>query len=476
MRMELARPGADSAADRAEWGWRIAAVAVVVVTLAAWARVPSGTFQYDDHDSVVTSPAPPTPASWARAWRSGFRPLLTTSYLLDRRLLGPGPSGFLVTNLLIHLGCALLVLALARRRSLPAVGAAAAALAFALQPADAEAVAYVSGRSSSLAALLLLAGLLAHDRAASAETPGTRRAGSLLAFALFAAAVAVKETALVLPLLVAVWEGTRPAPRRVRARPLVVLHAAGGLGLAVLVLASPRLRELLRYSFEVSPPLRSLAANLAAAPSLVSLWGRPRALSIEHPLPEVTPGAVALGATLAALVVVGGLLLARRRPHAALALLWVPVALLPTNSLVWKLDPVSERSLYLAWVGPALALGAAAGALARLARRPAFVRFAAAATAVTVIAGAGDLVRQRVAVWSDSRSLWREAADRAPASARAWNNLGMAHWEHDEPVPARAAFRRVLELAPGDARARQNLFALALADSSSADVSPGGAP
>ncbi len=465
------RPGAAFTADRA---WRFATAVVIAATLAAWGRVPFGAFQYDDHDSVVTSPAAPTLSAFVSAWRGSLRPLLRSSYLLDRRLWGKGPAGLLAVNLTIHLGCVVCVLALARRRALAPLGAAAAALVFALQPADAEAVAYVTGRSSSLATLFLLLGLLAHDRAASAESAVMRRRALLLALLAFAAAVATKEIALVFPLLVAIWEGTRSASRRTPLRPLLAAYAAAGVCLAGILLSSSRLRALLEYSFAVSPPLRSLAANFAAAPGFLALWIRPGALSVEHPLSATTPQAVALGAALVALLVAGGLALSRRRPPVALALLWVPAALLPTNSLVWKLDPMSERSLYLAWVGPALALGAGVAALFRLATARHVPRAALLGAAALLALGAAVVCARRVAVWSDSRALWREATERAPASTRAWNNLGMAHWEHDDPAPARAAFRRVLALAPGDARARQNLFALALADFSPTASPQGG--
>ena len=72
-------------------------------------------------------------------------------------------GGFLATNLLLHATTVMLVFALARRR-LGHAGALIAALVFAVQPANAEVVAYVSGQSTGLMTPLLLGGLLLYDQ------------------------------------------------------------------------------------------------------------------------------------------------------------------------------------------------------------------------------------------------------------------------------------------------------------------------
>jgi Flp pilus assembly protein TadD len=67
-----------------------------------------------------------------------------------------------------------------------------------------------------------------------------------------------------------------------------------------------------------------------------------------------------------------------------------------------------------------------------------------------------------VGVWSDERALWRDAVAKAPASARAWNNLGMAYFSHEEWAEADAALRRALALDPANPRAQSNLHELAI--------------
>ena len=132
----------------------------------------------------------------------GLRPLTRLSYFLDAHLYGVHAAGFLSTNLLLHAITVMLVFALARRR-IGNTGALVAALVFAVQPANAEVVAYVSGRSTGLMTPLLLGGLLLYEQG--------RRLGALVLFCL---ACLAKEHALVFPALVIAWELTRTEPRR----------------------------------------------------------------------------------------------------------------------------------------------------------------------------------------------------------------------------------------------------------------------
>ena len=139
---------------------------------------------------------------------------------------------------------------------------------------------------------------------------------------------------------------------------------------------------------------------------------------------------------LAALAV----LLRRRAPNFAFAILFPLAALLPTHSIVAKLDPITEKPLYLAWVGVALLAGAVA---ARHARNPAVL----GALGVTVLSGM-IWSAKRVEVWQNPVVLWTEAVTEAPQSARAWNNLGMAKFNAEDLTGADAAFARALELDP----------------------------
>jgi len=422
---------------------------LLAATLLAWSGILAGGFRFDDLPNLVHDPATFQASVFLDRLGWGLRPLLRASYFLDHALWGMRPAGFLLTQLLLHAGCVLGVHQLARQRLGHGTAAFAAGLCFALQPAHAEAVAYLSGRSVLLSTTLLVAGLLAHERAR--EGGRAWRLGSLAAFAL---ACLARETALVFPLLLALWEGTRPeaGPRRVWPGPAAGLPALAVAAATLLLLVSLRTyRELFGFSWALRGPLENLGLHLAALPLQLSLWFRPWALSPVHAPPAVDGAAVLLGLCLA-LALAAAWFLRRRSPVAALAALWVLVALAPTHTVFSRLDPITERPLYLAWLGPALLLGQVAVAPARRG-----ILLPAAAGVLLLAAGA---TIQRVRVWTDPLRLWADTVAKAPHSSLAWNNLGAARREAGDPVGAAVAVRRALQLDPANRTARLQLLEL----------------
>ena len=418
----------------------------LAVTAIAWGAVPWGTFQFDDFRNVVRDPATTEFAALAERLPHGLRPLTRLSYFLDAQIYGMRAAGFLSTNLLLHAITVMLVFALARRR-LGDAGALAAALAFAVQPANAEVVAYVSGRSTGLMTPLLLGGLLLYDQG--------RQIGAL---ALFALACLAKEHALVFPALVFAWELTRTEPRRGAARDVVITVTLATV-VAALVLNIDGYRSLLTHWLTDKSIGENLHANARAIPQMLSLWFRPWALSADHAFdPRLNLAASIAGSML--LLTAAGLAVALRRrcPMLALAIAWPLLALLPTNSILAKADLVTEKPLYLAWVGPAIALGATVPALVRFTANRATRRVLLGAAGFVLCAAVGASI-WRASLWRDPVALWTDAVAKAPHKSRCWNNLGMAHLAVHREADAIAAFQRAVLLDPANEHASLNLVA-----------------
>ena len=112
--------GAASAKPTAAASARALACALAAVALA-YALTPFGGFVWDDHSLIAEDPAVltlrPIWYYFSHLFWSGplsveqryYRPLVTLSYALERRLWGEWPGGYHVTNLLLHLGCVALV-------------------------------------------------------------------------------------------------------------------------------------------------------------------------------------------------------------------------------------------------------------------------------------------------------------------------------------------------------------------------------
>jgi tetratricopeptide (TPR) repeat protein len=422
---------------------------LLAATALAYANALAASFQFDDFRVIVDNPRVHGLAAW---WASmpGIRPLLKLSYALNWSL-SPAAFGFHAVNLLLHTINVALVWRLSRHFPAPPGWEAGrherarliATLLFALHPVQTEAVTYVSGRSMSLMALFGLAALLAWLEAGHRRP----RAWKALALVLFAAALASKEVALVLPLALLLLP---PPGEAARAWLKPVLAA-------MLPLAG--LLALLGYGYLLgTPPPRGLAANLASEThALFYLAGqllRPLALNIDPELPEF-PGWRALPLLEAAgLLALLAYAWRRRRdlPWLFFGLAWGLLLLLPTHSLIPRADLASERHLYLAALGLYWIAGVVLAGAPILRPAPRWL----AIVAGLCVLGIG-LTALRNADYRDEISLWRATAKQSPSKARVWNNLGYAHALAGQAEPARTAFSEALRLDPGHPRALRNL-------------------
>lgn len=424
---------------------------VLLILLAATLPALQAGFQFDDFRVIVGDPAAHSLAAWTRHL-PGLRPLLKLSYTLTWQL-SPTPLAFHLGNALLHLANGWLVFELGRRLLPPSehrdVAAGLAALAFGLHPVQTEAVAYACGRSASLMATATLAGLLLYLAARRSERPGA----ALGAAGCFLAAGLVRETALTFPAALLLVELRLRALGLPRPRPA---HWLPSLGAALLLLGYlawvPAYGRFFEGAWAAPRPGPPGAAALEALAYLGRCLVWPHPLNLDPGLR--TPGAFTWTHGWVALLLLGGTIGAvRRAPQAALAGAWLLLHLLPTL-LVPRQDLVAERHLYLAWAGPALALGAA---LAPRVHRP------AGALAMALLLGTwAALFVQRQGDYRTEVGMWRQSLAANPANPRAHVNLGVALAEAGDLQGARRCYLAALALAPGYGPARDNLARLPL--------------
>jgi protein O-mannosyl-transferase len=191
--------------DRRNFIWKVAAPAVVVLSAALYFGALFGSFVWDDY-SLVNGEAIGGGKSFLACFtkpfmHNFFRPLVSVSFFLERRLWHNVPLGYHVTNLLLHTattGVLILLLREAfRSRGVALVGG----LLFAIQPVQVGAVAWIGGRTDSMCALwvVLFAWMLVRAARATADARGLHLAAGVVAYTL---AIFTKEQALGLLLLV----------------------------------------------------------------------------------------------------------------------------------------------------------------------------------------------------------------------------------------------------------------------------------
>jgi tetratricopeptide (TPR) repeat protein len=418
--------------------------APLVALAAALAYLPSfaGAFQFDDYNVIVDYP---TVHSWQALFEragGGVRAVLKASYALNWTS-GLGLFGFHLVNISLHALNAALLFLIGKTLFPRYPGAAlAAALLFALHPAQTEAVTYVSGRSVSLmAALYLLSFFLYARNRHTASVP------------LFVLALATRETAVTLPVALLLYEickSERPDWKAI-ARRQAPYWLIVGLG-ALVLLFSARYHELITYGFGRRGLSDNLVTQIGGVSYLVLQLVFPFRQNIDPALPTIT----ALDPVLAGQAALLGVLLAlgalnfRKRPWLAFGLVWFFLQLAPTNSLVPRLDVANDRQLYLACWGLFLALSVQ---VSRLEIPPTVPR---GVTAV-ILAGLVFLSVARQLDYRDEVTLWEETVRGAPWNPRAHNNLGYAYYLAGRQAEAQREMRIALALDPAYLKARANL-------------------
>jgi len=441
--------------------WRWAPIAVMVAAVAAaYANALGAGFQFDDWNVIVDEPRVQSLAAW---WASmpAIRPLLKLSYACNNSL-GFGPAGFHLINIAIHAINSILAYLLLTRLALREdVGsqervnnraqavAFFGALLFALHPVQTEAVTYISGRSSSLAALFSMASILAWiDGRARGRT-------WLIGFsaALFATGLLVKETSAVVPLVLLLWEcGNLQAAGRFFSRAPWLHFLVLGLAAAIAI-SSSTYRHLFNTSFQARGVGANLLTQVDAISYLLGQLVRFDRLNADPALRVVTTWTAKLAVEAAALLLllVLGAILVRRRPAISFGILWFFLWLAPTNSFIPRLDVVNDRQLYLAILGPAWIVAWLLRSRLPTQRGPRL------ALAIILVLSLGVATYHRNQAYANEIVFWEDVTRKAPHNGRAFNNLGYAYALAARRDDAELAFRRALTLDPGDVRAAVNL-------------------
>jgi tetratricopeptide (TPR) repeat protein len=494
----------------------LAAVALALVTAAAYLPVLGGGFVNYDDDLYVTDVAEvragltPEGVAWAFTSTQGANwfPLTRISWMLDAGLFGLEPAAFHATSLALHVLAAVLLYGALCRMTRAWAPSLAVAAVFALHPLHVESVAWVAARKDVLSGVFFMAALYAHARQAEGRRAPAWAAGVFAAMALGLMAKPMLVTLPCVLLLLDWWplgrlsdDAGRLLPRRVaRAAleklPLFALAAAASAVTVAAQRAGGALQGLERFPLAVR---LETAIDAVAIYLLKTVW--PTGLAVFHPHPEggLPTWRTVLAAAVLLALSAGAFALRRRAPWWAVGWLWFLGMLVPVLGVVQVGEAAhAERYSYLPQTGLALAV---AWALHRWAAgRPARVRGLAAGWALALLV-LGLVTFAQAGVWRDDRSLFEhalrvtrenhvahinlavalareerlaeaeaqldEATRISPASAHAWGVRGEVRLMRERPEPARADLRRAVALEPEAVRWR---LRLAQADREAGDL------
>ena len=474
----------------------VLAFAVAVVTLAVFLPALDNEFVAWDDEVLFTTNEEYRGLGWRQLqWMfttikmGHYVPVTWLTHGLDYVLWGMDPSGYHLTNVLIHAANAALVYFVAARLLgavsvgsglALSVGAAVAALFFALHPLRAESVAWVTERRDVLSGLFFLLTLLCYLRARDVDGASRirRHAAACLFYVLAMLSKSMVMTLPALLILLDVYPFRRLGwdPRSWR--------EAGVWREKTPYLALGVVAAMLGYYAQAANSFITPATDIpwSARPPIVAfgLWFYasktflPTGLS---PLYELPPTISFLGPRFVVPIVgvvaatATAVLLRRRCPGLLAATVAYALLIAPVVGIVHSgYQLAHDRYSYLPCLSWAIVVGAGAAWIASEAARrhvEGRVLWAARVALVAWLGAMAILTWEQVQVWKNTATLWQYATDAEPNCTVCLYNQGALLYNTGHAALAKDRFERIIAVRPDRARARGNL---ALANASTGDL------
>jgi protein O-mannosyl-transferase len=440
-------------------------VAIALVTIVAFLPVlDNGFVAWDDDKNFVENPhfrglgLEQLHWMWTTFHMGHYVPLSWMTLGFDYELWGMNPTGYHLTNLLLHAASAVVVYFIARTVLRSSIGEAAktaslrvelaaafSALFFAVHPLRVESVAWATERRDVLSGLFYFSSILVYLRSRSDKAS---RRSYWAAIALFVCALLSKATSMSVPAVMLVlnvyplrrlggnagwWND---AAKRVYAEliPFAVLAAATAI-LSIVALHPPG--QL------------GIVAKLAVSAYSLVFYLVKTVVPVElSPLYEMPQHVVPTDARfIASVVIVLGLaamawLLRRRWPSVTTALVLFFIVTLPMLGVVQN-GPQIAADRYTYFAAPALAVLLGAGFLALLRSKS-----LASGGATIVVLALCTLTWQQSRVWHDSETLWSRVLDVDSESSIAHSAMSNVLYRENRVEQAMAHSKRAVTIAP----------------------------
>jgi len=408
-----------------------------------------------------------------------YRPVRTTTFAIDYYLWKLNPTGYHLSNLLMHMANVVLIYYLlsvvsgfskrdeqetaARSRLLMGLPFLTAVL-FATHPIHTESVTYIKNRSELLAFMFFLVSFLlfVRDRATMRWIPRLLLLlGSLLSFAL---AVLSKETALTLPAVLVLYAVCfQGKAERVRSFIRVVPYCLTSLLYLWFITAMLNNSSLSADAFSLSTGSHLLTI-VKTVGSYLAFLAFPFNLNAERVF--FIPKSISEFAVVLSLVSLVAISLVavkawRRSRVAFFAIFYVLLTLVPAANIVYLGSrPLAEQRLYIPSFGLCLLV---AWGIHHLCHRgiknirPKTTVTAAWLLVGLIVIGYSVITVRRNLDWRDPVTFFSRTIRSSPGSARMYNCLGVALAEQGRREEAMGYYETALRIDPAYAHVHNNL-------------------
>jgi tetratricopeptide (TPR) repeat protein len=430
---------------------------LALILLLAYAHSINFPFQFDDYNVIVYEPKVHSLSAW---WQSmlSMRPLLKLSYALNWQL-EQAPRFFRTFNLFIHFVTSILVWRLCGqllpilRRSDDNTNKIAllTAFLFALHPAHTEVVTYISSRSTGLMSMLCMASLISWVKLNHTDFKNSRYLVASVIFWLLA--VLVKESAIILPAIAGLIQWFC-YPQLLQFKKIKYRFAYVFLfimPITTFLYLIPQYQRLVLKVFDIDTLINQLAIEPIAHIHYLTNTIFGLNLNVDYMIgnPSIF-FSFTCGVLIIALIFFA-FKLKRQYSLFSFSVLWWFIFLIPSNSIIPRLDLMNDRQIYLASIGLILIISTC---VIRLSVKLKLLSWMPPAALVVLAINATWL---RNWDYESEISLWQSSLRQQVNNSRAWNNLGYAYLIANKKQDAEKAFKNALKLNPSNYKAHYNL-------------------
>jgi len=396
---------------------------------------------------------------FSRLYVGNYAPIHILSYMVDYKLWGLQPFGYLLSNVILHLLNALLFYFLLLRLNYSKLVGGLASFIFLSHPVQVESVAWASQRKTLLAMLFFLLSWHAYVkyREMPWKTGGWRYYSCALAA--FSAAVLSKVVAVILPPFLLLFERSFPREKR---QPLWLAHLpfwaiAVFISILTIAIQDPGVYGGRRGHYGgtlLGTVLTMLPVHVRYVTHL--LW--PAGLTVEYVFPIKThlDGEVIGAAILLSALFWGIFLLYRRNsPLFCWAMVFV-LGIAPVSGVVPLVTQMNDRYLYFPLLGAAVCFSVALAHAYELIRHKTAARSLGIFVLLPLLA-LPLLSRGQVRIWEDSITLWSDCVRKSPQNAFCYAQLGDAYYQRGWQDKATQNYQEALRIIPDHPEALRGL-------------------
>jgi Tfp pilus assembly protein PilF len=423
-------------------------VLYVVLVAAVYSFSLNNGFVFDDRTYLVDNPLVKNFDSQGiqaiflsfSSW--DYLPVTLLSFCIEYALFGMEPTGYHVTNTLLHLINVLLLHGVILRISGCRVTAFWTALLFAVHPVHVESVAWISERKNVLSMLFLLLSFRSY-------LLGRSRIPSIL---LFLFACLSKTSVVIFPLLLILLDHCLVNKNFKQNMMSKLPYFLISMTVVAITLMTHSQGGTLRPHAEGSPYVTFLSMLVVFKEYLVKLLF-PINLNIWYPNPvhQSLFQVEVLKALGVVTLFVYFLRTFRKDRMIFFGLVWYLIALLPVSHIIPFPQMMADRFLYIPSIG--LFLAVVAGFKRASQDSWKFASHMPVLVAAIVILNYVVLSHHRAFVYKDDFTLWSDSVRRSADNTIAMMYLGLTYWGHGDTDMALEKLARAREIEPKNLRA-----------------------